>query len=127
MDNSNEVLKKCSRCDSNSLKSYFYRDRKKKDGYRPLCKIRCQKYYYDNQNRILNNHKNYKKNRSKINAYERQKGKTKFNFNLLCSIRRSTNKALNSQTIKKTSKTIDLIGSSQSFFKRWIFYFFMVE
>ena len=65
-------LKKCSICKMISPKSNFVKDITKKDGYRPSCKICCQKCDYDNQNRILNNHKIYNKNnRSKINAYER--------------------------------------------------------
>ena len=38
-----------------------------------------------------------KNNRSKINAYERLKRKTDFNFKLLCNIRRRTKKAFTSQ------------------------------
>ena len=54
------------------------------------------------------------------NAYGRQKRKTDFNFKIICNIRRRTNKAFKSQNIKKTNKTIDLLGCSQSSFKRWI-------
>ena len=57
-----EDLKKCSECKTFSLKSNFFKDITKKDGYRPSCKICCQKYYYINQNRILNNHQVYSKN-----------------------------------------------------------------
>ena len=114
-------VRKGSKCKTFSSKSRFFKDRTKKDGYRPECKICCEKYYYNSQNRIQKNHKNYnKKNRSKINAYKRQKRKTDFNFKLICNIRRRTNKAFKSQNIKKTKKTIDLIGCSQLFFKRWI-------
>ena len=59
-------VKRCSKCKTISSKSSFHKDRTKNDGYRPSCKFCCQKYYYHNQNRKLNNHKNYnKKNRSK--------------------------------------------------------------
>ena len=79
-----EDLRKCCQCKTFSSKSNFFKDITEKDSYRPSCKICCQKYYYDNQNTILNNHKNYnKKNRSEINAYERQKRKTDFNFKLI--------------------------------------------
>ena len=37
-----------------------------------------------------------------------------------CSIRRRTNKAIKSQKLKKTNKTIDLLGSSFDIFKKWI-------
>ena len=69
-----DEIKKCSKCKTLSLISNFYKDRTKNDGYRPSCKRCTNQYYYDNRNRILNNHKIYmKENRSKINAYERQK------------------------------------------------------
>ena len=104
-------VKKCSKCKTFSTKSNFYYDKTKKDGYRPSCNFCCKKIYYDNQNRILNNHKIYNKNsRSKINAYERLKRKTDFIFNLFCNKRRRTNKAFKSQTIEKFNKTIDSIG-----------------
>ena len=70
------------------MKSNFYKDRLKKVGFCPECEFCCKKYcnnlYYNSQNRILNSHKNFnKKNRSKINAYERRKRKTGFNFKLV--------------------------------------------
>ena len=95
-------VRKCSKCKTFSLKSKFLKDITKKDGYGPSCKICCQKYYYINQNRILNNHKVYSKNnRSKINAYERQRRITDFNFELICNTRRRTNLAFKSRNIKK--------------------------
>ena len=69
-----ENIKRCSKCKMECLKLNFYKDITKNDGYRPSCKRCTNQYYYDNQNRILNNHKIYiKNNRSKINAYERDK------------------------------------------------------
>ena len=76
-----DLVNKCSNCKNLSLKINFFEDRTKKVGYRPECKICCKNYYFIKQNRILNNRKNYnKKNRSEMNAYERQKKKTDFNF-----------------------------------------------
>ena len=103
------------------FKNHFFKDFTKKGGYRHSCKICCQKYYYINQNRILNNHKVYSKNnRSNINAYERLKRITDFNFKLICNIRRKTNLAFEPRNIKKTNETIDLIGCSQTFLRKWI-------
>ena len=62
----------------------------------------------------------FAKSRSKMNTYERQRRKTDFNFKLICNIRRRTNSAFKSQSIKKTIKTIDLIGCSQTFSSKWI-------
>ena len=101
-------VRKCSKCKTFSPMSIFYKDRTKKDGFRPSCKFCCKKYYHDNQNRKLNNHKICNKNnRSKINDYERLKRKTDFNFNLFCNIGRRTNKAFKCQNIEKTNKTMD--------------------
>ena len=72
-----DELKQCSKCKMIYSKSNFHKDITKNDGYRPSCKSCTNKYYYDKRNRILDNHKIYNKNnRSKINAYERQKRKT---------------------------------------------------
>ena len=77
-------MKKCSKCQTIYSKSNFHKDITKNNGYRPSCKNCSKQYFYDNQNRILHNHKTYNKNnRSKINAYERQKRKSDFNFKLL--------------------------------------------
>ena len=74
--------------------------------------------YYNNQTRILNNHKIYNKNnRSKINAYERLKRRTDFNFNLFCNIRQRTKYAFKSQNIVKP---ISLLGCANQFFRKWI-------
>ena len=77
MDN----VKKCSKCRTFFPKPKFFNDITKKDVYRPSCKICCQKFY-NNQNRILNNHKYYnKKNRSKINLMKDKGEKLISNFN----------------------------------------------
>ena len=112
------LVKKCSKCGIIALKSNFYKDITKNDGYRPSCKFCSKKYYYNNQTRILNNHKIYNKNnRSKINTNERLKRKNDPNFNLFCDIRQRTKYAFKSQTIEKIN---DLIGCSNYFFRKWI-------
>ena len=116
-------VKICSICKTTSSKCNFNKDITKEDGYRPSCKICCQKYYYDNQNKILNDHKSYnKKNRSKINAYERQKKKTDIDYKLAHNIRSRTRQAFKSQNIRKTNRIFDLLGCSPEFFKNWILY-----
>ena len=112
-----DEMKICSKCRTIDLKSNFYKDVTKIDGYRPSC-IRCtNQYYYDNQNRILHNNKTYRKNnRSKINTYERFKRKNDPNFNLFCKIRQKTNYAFKYQINKMNT----LIGCSNYFFRKWI-------
>ena len=114
-----DEIKRCSKCKMIYLKSNFYKDITKNDGYRPSCKICCQKYYYNNQNQLLNNQKIYNKNnRDKINAYERQKRKTDCIFNLSCKIRQKTNYAFKSHINKMNI----LIGCSNYHLRKWIIY-----
>ena len=114
-----DEIKRCSKCKMIYLKSNFYKDITKNDGYRPSCKICCQKYYYNNQNRLLNNQKIYNKNnRSKINAYERQKRKTDCIFNISCKIRQKTNYAFKSHINKMNI----IIGCSNYHLRKWIIY-----
>ena len=114
------LIKKCSKCGIVSLKLNFYKDRTTNVGHRPCCKRCTNQYYYDNRNRILNNHKTYmNENRSKINAYERNKRRSDSNFKLHCSIRQKTNYAFKSQN---NEQIIDSIGCSNLFFRKWIIY-----
>ena len=93
-----DELKRCSKCKMIYSKSNFYMDRTTNGGYRPSCKICTNQYYYDNRNRIINNHNIYnKENRSKINTYERLKRKIDPNFNLYCNIRHRTKYAFKYQ------------------------------
>ena len=115
-----EDIKRCSKCKMDCLKLNFYKGITKNDGYRPSCKRCTNQYYYDNQNQILDNRKIYiKNNRSKINAYERDKRKSDSNFKLHCNIRQNTNYAFRSQNNEKINH---LIGCSNYFFRKWIIY-----
>ena len=110
-------VKKCSKCKLFFSKSDFHKDITRNDGYRSSCKRCTNQYYYDNQNRILDNHKTYiKNNRKKINAYERDKRKSDSNFNLHCSRRQKTNRAFKSPNNKMNK----LIGCSNSHSRKWI-------
>ena len=112
-------VKKCSKCELFFSKSNFYKDITKNDGYRSSCKRCTNQYFYDNQNRILDNHKTYiKNNRCKINAYERDKRKSDSNFKLHCSIRQKTNRAFKSLNNKLNT----LIGCSDFHLRKWIIY-----
>ena len=114
-----DLVKKCSKCKIVKLKSNFYKDRTKNDGYRPSCRICTNQYYYDNRNRILNDNKIYRKNnRYKINAYERDKRKSDTNFKLNCSIRQKTNYAFKSPNNKMNL----LIGCTSDHLRKWIIY-----
>ena len=67
-----DLVKKCSKCKNNLLKSNFHRNKKMSDGFKPQCKI-CvneynKNYYYKNHSSELERCKKYKfQSRGKIN------------------------------------------------------------
>ena len=103
-----DLVKKCCRCKNISLKSNFHKNNKRRDGVQGLCKI-CFKQYHNNR----------KERRSIL---DKERRKTDLNFKLAHNIRVTTNKAFKSQNVRKTNKTFDLLGCSNSFFQRWIIY-----
>ena len=106
MSNSNEVLKKCCRCQNFLLKSFFIKNNKRRDGVESICII-C----------FVDYHINRKERRSIL---DKERRKTDLNFKLVCNLRSRTSKAFKAQNVGKTNKTFDLLGCSCSFFKRWI-------
>ena len=103
------------------MKSNFYEDCIKKDGYKTECTFCSKEYYYVNRDWVLNKRKMYvKKNRAKINLYQKKRRDSDLNFKLAHNLRVRTNKAFKSQNVRKTNKTFDLLGCSHSFFKGWI-------
>ena len=116
-----DLIKKCSKCRIVKLKSNFYKDCINKDGCKSECIFCSKDYYYVNRDWVLNNRKTYvKKNRAKINLYQKKRRDPGLNFKLAHNLRVRTNKAFKSQNVRKTNKTFDLLGCSQSFFKNWI-------
>ena len=88
------------------LKSHFHKDNKRRDGVQGICII-CFKHYH-----------NIRKKRRSILDKERRK--IDLNFKLLSNITVRTNKTFKSQNVRKTNKTFDLLGCSNSFLQRWI-------
>ena len=101
-----DLVKKCRRCKNISLKTNFHKNNKRRDGVQRLCKI-CFKQYHNNR----------KERRSIL---DKERRKTDLNFKLAHNLSVRTNKASKSQNVRKTNKTIDLLGCSHSFFKSWI-------
>ena len=64
--------------------------------------------------------RNGEKNKNYKEHYMRKRKESDINFKLICNMRTRTYKAFMSQKIKKTTKTIDLLGCSPEFFRRWI-------
>ena len=48
--------------------------------------------------------------------------KSDSNYKLACKLRSGTSTAFKSQNVRKTNKTLDLLGCSHSFFKGWLFH-----
>ena len=108
-----EDLKRCSKCKTISLKSNFIKDRTKNDGLNPICKI-CRIGYYNEKREQGREYGRFyaRQNRTRINAYERQKRITDPNYKLAHKIRAMTRQAFKSQNVEKIH---DLIGCSQAF------------
>ena len=116
-----EDMKRCSKCKTISLKNNFNGDKTKNDGFNPICKVCRIGYYNKKREQGIEYAKLYaRQNRARINAYERQKRLTDSNYKLGHKIRAMTRQAFNLQNIKRTNKTIDLIGCSQTFLRKWI-------
>ena len=136
-------MKRCSKCDNEKELSEF-NFRKDTQRYRTQCrdciKLINKEYQTMNKDKIKIRRKEYsektknlkrlydidyrERNREKIKNYKkhymRKRKESDLNFKLICNIRTRTNKAFISQNIKKTNKTIDLLGCSPEFFRRWI-------
>ena len=76
MSNSNEILKKCCRCQIILLKSNFNKDNERRDGVQSICII-CFKDY-----------QNVRKERRSI--LDKDRRKTDLNFKLVCNLRSRT-------------------------------------
>ena len=57
-----------------------------------------------------------KSHKEQRNAYEKRKRKADFYFKLVCNIGNRTRQAFKSQNVKKSNKTLELLGRSNSFF-----------
>ena len=135
-------MKRCSKCDNEKELSEF-NFRKDTQRYRNQCrdciKLISKQYQTMNKDKIRIRRKEYsgktknlkrlydidyrERNREKIKNYKKHMRKRKesdLNFKLICNIRTRTNKAFMSQKLKKNDKTIDLLGCSPEFFRRWI-------
>ena len=121
---------KCCKCGIISLKSNFNKNKTNRDGHRSKCRSCCKnyskKYYYDNQDRLLNKQKLYdKQNRAKINSNERMRRQSDINYRLIKNTRCRNYHALNGKT--KSSSTLDILGIDIETYKKWIEFQFTPE
>ena len=122
MSNSNEFLKKCSRCKIVQVIEKFSKDRKCKDGLCPLCKCCRKDYYLKNLDKI----KIYnEQNRERRNKYLKKKRETDVNFQLISNTRSRNYKSLNGMT--KQSSTKDILGIDIFTYKKWLEFQFTPE
>lgn len=68
-----EITKRCTKCREEKSILKFYKDTRKKDGYRFQCKDCSRKYRQENANKISIHGKNYRKlNSEKISDYKKK-------------------------------------------------------
>ena len=125
-----DLVKKCSKCKNILLKSNFHKNKNVSDGFNPQCKFCTEKYYVDNQDRLLNKQKvNDKENRDKINTrmneYIKNRIKTDVNFRLIRNTRRRIHHALNGKS--KSSSTNEILGFDIDSYRKWIEFQFTQE
>ena len=104
-------MKKRSKCRTFSLKSNFYKDITKIDGYRPEC-INCTKQYHY-------------KNSEKRNLRQRKRLAIDVNYRLIENTRRRIHHAFNRK--RKPSSTLDILGIDIKTYKRWTEFQFTPE
>ena len=80
-------------------------------------RIKKRNYYNEKHDKII---KYRNDNKDKISEYFRRRRDSDLNYKLACNLRTRTSLAFKSQNVRKTKKTFDLLGCSQSFFKGWI-------
>ena len=117
MSNSNETLKKCSRCEIIKLMENFNKDKNRKDGLCPQC-IDCRKIFYL---KILDKIKIYnEQNRERRNRYLKNKRETDVNFRLISNTRNRIYKSLKGMIKQSSAK--DILGIDIETYKKWIEY-----
>ena len=91
-------------------KKYNYENRDKK-----------KRYYQENREQILEIKKRYRKeSRDKICEYENNRRQTDPMYKFTTNLRTRTRQAFKAQNMRKNNKTLELLGCSQQFLKRWI-------
>ena len=122
MSNSNEILKKCCRCEIIQVIEIFNKDKNRKDGLYPLC-ISCRKdSYFKNLDKI----KKYNEyNRERRNTCLKNKRETDVSFRLLSNTRNRIYKS--SKCMTKQSSSRDILGIDIETYKKWLEFQFTPE
>lgn len=122
----------CSKCKKSKKLITFSKDKNRKSGYYPYCKICCKKRYEENKDSICKQTKNYREENKKIIAekrkqYEKENAikikKQRYKryhsdveFKTLCNLRVRLWCALHGTT--KSGSVLKLLGCSVKFLKK---------
>ena len=115
MSNSNEILRKCCRCQIIQDIESFSKGRKSKDGLHSLCKFCLKDYFFKNLDKIR---KYNERNRERRNTYLKNKRETDVNFRLISKTRNRIYKS--SKCMTKSSSAKDILGIDIETYKRRI-------
>ena len=122
MSNSNEILKKCCRCEIIQEIENFNKDKNRKDGLCPLC-ISCHEdSYFKNVDKIK---KYNEQNRERRNIYLTNKRETDVKIRLISNTRNRIYKSLKGMTKKSSSR--DILGIDIDTYKKWLEFQFTPE
>ena len=103
MNNSNEILKKCCRCEIIQLIENFNKDKNRKDGLCPLCISFRKDSYIKNLDKIK---KYNEQNRERRNTSLKNKRQTDVKFPLISNTRSRIHHALNGKSKSSSAKEI---------------------
>jgi hypothetical protein len=100
-------------------KAWYQQNSEKKKAYYEQNREKYKAYYKQNADKIKEYGKAWEKqNRDKRRIYERNKRKTDLNYKLSDNLRRRVRKVLDGKC--KSKKTMDLIGCSADFLKKYL-------
>ena len=110
--------KKCSRCGSIKLAKEFFRNKSNKDGLIKWCKKCCKKYQQKEGKEYRREYR--KRHRKEINKYEKNKRKNDINFRMAQNLRTGVRVAFKNQNVRKLNHTIELIGCTVEFLRKYL-------
>ena len=137
-----DLIKKCSKCGTISLKSNFHKNKNMRDGFVSQCKsciiqkqriydhsnrnkiqTRMNDYYLQNRDRIINRNKDYRlENHDRIMAqrkiYTNNRYKTDVNYRLICKTRSRILQALRGKL--KSTSTKEILGIDIDLYRKWL-------
>lgn len=128
--------KQCSRCKETKDINDFYKDKNKKSGYHSCCKL-CDKIYssnnkekikeykkkYDTENKdkkTIHSREWKRKNKDRINKERKERRKTNIHIKFAHCFQSRIRFAMKASGNTKSASTMELIGCTAEFFKKYI-------